>query len=61
VHVVQGAHVQRGSRLGCFARGGSSIALFFNTSVDLLDEAADLQAKGVDFKVDAGASLATFR
>lgn len=55
--VREGADVERGALLGCFARGGSSIALFFNSDVALTDECAALQTEGVDFKLDAGASL----
>jgi len=30
--------MKKGEKLGCFARGGSSIALFFNCSVSLIEE-----------------------
>jgi|NorSeaMetagenome_1021524.scaffolds.fasta_scaffold45546_1 phosphatidylserine decarboxylase len=51
-----GRKVKKGEKLGCFARGGSSIVLFFNHSVSLIDEAKQLG--GLDFKVDVGNSLA---
>ena len=56
--VFEGAAVERGALLGSFARGGSSIAMFFSHHTVLVDECAALQARGMDFKVEAGASLA---
>lgn len=58
--VHEGATVTRGMLLGCFARGGSSIAMFFNHDVDLLEEYVALRTQGMDFKLDAGASLLNF-
>ena len=52
------AEVACGQLLGCFARGGSSIALFFDHDVELLPEYAALHAQGLPFKLDAGVSLA---
>ena len=57
--IHEGARVERGALLGCFARGGSSIALFFNRHTALIDQCAALHAKGMDFKLEAGASLAS--
>ena len=58
--VKEGASIERGALLGSFARGGSSIAMFFNRRTVLVDECAALQAKGMDFKIEAGASLSSF-
>ena len=52
------AEVARGQLLGCFARGGSSIALFFDHDVELLPEYAELHSQRLPFKLDAGVSLA---
>ena len=57
--LTEGATVERGSLLGSFARGGSSIGMFLSFDTALVDECAALQAKGIDFKIDAGASLAS--
>eukprot|EP00966_Prymnesium_polylepis_P327919 7383743-Prymnesium_polylepis.2 len=54
----EGCTVERGQLLGCFARGGSSVALFFDRHVALADECRAFTEKGIDFKLDCGASLA---
>jgi len=56
--IQAGASVCKGQLLGCFARGGSSIAMFFNQPTALVDECAALRAEGLEFKLEAGASLA---
>jgi len=56
--IRSGARVERGQLVGCFARGGSSVALFFDQDVALVESCRDLRARGVDFKLDCGASLA---
>lgn len=56
--IKEGAVLRRGALMGSFARGGSSIAIFFNRKVALVEECAALHAQGLDFKIDAGAGLA---
>jgi phosphatidylserine decarboxylase len=53
-----GARVFRGQLLGCFARGGSAVAMFFNRDVALADSCAAVRSEGLDFKIDVGRDLA---
>jgi phosphatidylserine decarboxylase len=55
-----GAAVQRGQRLGAFARGGSSIAMFFTKTGRLTDACAAVVGAGRDFKLDCGRDLMSF-
>jgi hypothetical protein len=51
--------VQAGQKLGCFALGGSSIALFFNRKVAMLQTLRELQAKvGMDIKLQCAENYA---
>jgi len=66
--VKAGGKVQKGQLLGAFARGGSSIACFFTMdrsktvkTVQLEPTHASIVARGQDFKVECGRSLAAFR
>ena len=56
--LTEGATVARGQRLGCFARGGSAVALFFSSPVRLVAPCAAVHARGLRFKVDCGTALA---
>jgi phosphatidylserine decarboxylase len=56
--VREGTTLRRGQLIGAFARGGSSIALFFARPVVLVEQCRALIAKGMDFKLDVGANLA---
>ena len=58
--LTEGATVSRGQRLGCFARGGSAVALFFTSPVRLVAPCAAVHARGLRFKVDCGSALAEF-
>ena len=57
--VKVGAVLRKGQRVGAFARGGSSIAMFFSGPVVLDSWAADVVASGKDFKLDCGQDLAS--
>ena len=56
--ISTGAKVAKGQRLGSFARGGSSIAMLFTKSVELVAQCAAVTASGYDFKLEVGRSLA---
>jgi len=57
--VKVGAVLRKGQRIGAFARGGSSIAMFFSGPVELDSWAADVVASGKDFKLNCGQDLAS--
>ena len=56
--IQEGTVVAKGQRIGAFARGGSSIAMLFSRSVELVPEAEAVVAAGGDFKLSVGRSLA---
>lgn len=55
IHV--GATVKRGQMLGAFARGGSSIAMFYSRPVALLPRLEEIRRSGMECKLKVGAGL----
>ena len=55
--VKEGARVRKGQRLGAFARGGSSIALFFSRPCSLSAANQAIVDSGRDFKLECGRDL----
>jgi phosphatidylserine decarboxylase len=53
-----GTAVRKGQRLGCFARGGSCVAMLFTRAVRLVGAPAAAFSAGHDFKLRVGQSLA---
>lgn len=56
----EGRRIKRGEKIGAFARGGSSIAMFFTKNFAITDECRDVHEKGMDFKLEVGQSLGNF-
>ena len=56
--VCRGAALRRGQKLGKFALGGSSIALFYNRDVRLPRKYREIRTRHkMDFKVQCGQDL----
>ncbi len=57
-HVRAGVRVARGELLGCFARGGSALALLFEKPMrPAMPQARDALARGLDVKLHVGQDL----
>ncbi len=57
-HLRAGVRVARGELLGCFARGGSALALLLEAPMrPALPEARDALARGLDVKLHVGLDL----
>jgi len=56
----EGQNVNKGQYIGCFARGGSSIAVFSNHTLNLDSHLSPVVAIGKKFKLSVGRSLASF-
>eukprot|EP00948_MAST-09A_sp_MAST-9A-sp1_P000960 g960.t1 len=57
-YVKTGGKIKAGQRVGCFARGGSSIAMMFNRNVELIPEAQKAVDSGINFKLNVGQGFA---
>ena len=57
-NVKVGNYIKAGQRIGCFARGGSSIAMMFNKDVNLIKEPQEAVNNGYDFKLLVGQGFA---
>ena len=52
--------MSKGQKIGCFARGGSSIALLSSAGLNLAPLPRE-EARGGDFKMTVGAALANIK
>ena len=55
--LTEGARIAKGAKIGAFARGGSSIAMFFSRPVSLEEKLNDVHTKGFGFKVAVNENL----